>query len=75
MSPELRAELSRRGGKAVQKLGRGYRFTSKSGREAGLKGGATIASKGSEYMRQLGIKGGEIRRARSVPRGTEIDVK
>ncbi len=44
ISPEQRREISRKGGKAVAKSGRGHRWTKAEAREHGRKGG--IASRG-----------------------------
>lgn len=40
MSPELRAAISRKGGKSAHAKGRAHTFTSEEAREAGRKGGA-----------------------------------
>lgn len=60
----LPKEIHRRwaslGGKAAQQEKAGHRFTSEKAREAGKRGGATVA-KDREHMRELGRRGGAAR--------------
>lgn len=54
---EKRREIARKGGIAAHAKGTGHRFTSETAREAGMKGGQTLAAR-KGYMAELGAKGG-----------------
>lgn len=56
MSPEGRAAMAARGGKAAQASGRGHRFDSETGRIAGQKGGRTTGTNRT-HMSEIGKKG------------------
>ena len=61
------------GGKAAQREKSGHRFTSEKAREAGKRGGATVA-KDREYMRELGRRGGIARaKARKAAQATQTE--
>ena len=60
MSKEKRREISRQGGIAAHAYGNGHEFTSEEAREAGRKGGFTVA-KDRAHMAEIGKKGGEAR--------------
>jgi uncharacterized protein len=45
MDPEKIRELASRGGKASHECGKAYKFTSETGRIAGVKGGKVIAER------------------------------
>jgi hypothetical protein len=45
MTPEMRAELSRKGGVAAHQAGSAHEFTPAEAREAGRKGGAASQAK------------------------------
>ena len=61
------------GGKAAQREKSGHRFTSEKAREAGKRGGATVA-KDREYMRELGRRGGIARaNARKAAQATQTE--
>ena len=73
----LPKEIHRRwaslGGKAAQQEKSGHRFTSEKAREAGKRGGATVA-KDREYMRELGRRGGIARaKARKAAQATQTE--
>ena len=73
----LPKEIHRRwaslGGKAAQQEKAGHRFTSEKAREAGKRGGATVA-KDREYMRELGRRGGIARaKARKAAQATQTE--
>ena len=73
----LPTEIHRRwaslGGKAAQREKSGHRFTSEKAREAGKRGGATVA-KDREYMRELGRRGGIARaKARRTAQATQTE--
>lgn len=70
-SPERRAEISGRGGKAAQAKGTGHRYTSEEAAAAGRKGGTSVAADKS-HMAAIGRKGG-IRRA--INAGQKVFVK
>ena len=63
MTPEQRAEISARGGRAVQAKGTGHRFTPQGAAAAGRKGGHVV-SRDRAHMGRIGRSGGEAPRAR-----------
>lgn len=63
MSPEAHREISRKGGVAAHKKGKGHTFTPEEAREAGKLGGQAVFEKlGPEHMARIGKKGGHARR-------------
>lgn len=62
MSPEKRAAIASKGGKAVHAKGTGHELNSETGRVAGRKGGL-VTSANREHMREIGRRGGLKRAA------------
>ncbi len=66
MDREKQQELASKGGKAAHEQGRAHEFTAEEAREAGSKGGKTVA-KNREHMVRIGRLGGQARaRGRSA---------
>lgn len=67
MDPERQREIASRGGKAAQKQGNAYEFSSEEAREAGRKGGLAV-SQDREHMSRIGHIGrrGAIKNAKST---------
>lgn len=60
MDPEKQREIASKGGKAAHLQGRAHEFTSDEAREAGRKGGETVAQD-REHMAEIGRMGGKAR--------------
>lgn len=76
MTPERRREIASLGGKSAQAQGKAHRWDSEEAQAAGRKGGrAMVESRGSEYMREIGTKGGRAKAgsARRVAGGTDAE--
>ena len=56
MSPERRAEIASKGGKAAHAQGKAHEFTTEEARAAGLVGGKIISAD-REHMAEIGLKG------------------
>ncbi len=61
MEPEKQRELAKRGGLAAHEQGRAHTFSSEEAREAGRKGGRTVA-KDRQHMSEIGRAGGRARK-------------
>ncbi len=61
MDKERHRLIASKGGKRVQELGTGHRFTSEEARAAGKKGGLSTG-KNTLHMSEIGRKGGTISR-------------
>src|SRR4051794_21584418 len=57
MDSDRQRELAKRGGKAAHQLGRAHEFSEDEARQAGKKGGASLA-KNRAHMAEIGRKGG-----------------
>lgn len=60
MDPQKQREIASKGGKAAHQQGVAHEFTSEEAREAGRKGGETVARDRS-HMSEIGKKGAEAR--------------
>jgi general stress protein YciG len=60
MDPETRKAIASKGGKASHESGNAHEFTAEEAREAGAKGGSTVA-KDREHMAEIGRRGGQVR--------------
>lgn len=73
MSPEQRAAIASKGGKAAHAKGKAHRYTSEEARAAGEIGGAAVVVKyGPQHMAELGRKGGTQRGISLVRRREEV---
>jgi len=62
MDPDKQRRIASKGGKTAQRMGRAHKYTSKSGSEAGKRGGAALVSAhGTEHMARIGRLGAEAR--------------
>jgi len=62
MDPEKHREIASKGGKSAHEQGKAHKFSSEEAREAGKKGGKTVAQN-REHMAEIGRKGGVQRGA------------
>lgn len=60
MSPEVRREIARLGGKRAHELGVAHEYTPAEAREAGRKGGESV-SQDRTYMAEIGRRGGSAK--------------
>lgn len=60
MTEEQRAAISSMGGKAAHAAGTAHRFDAEEAREAGRKGGESVA-KDNDHMIEIGRRGGRAR--------------
>lgn len=59
ISPDQHKAICSKGGKTAHEKGTAHEFTSEQAKDAGAKGGDTIfATRGRDYMREIGRKGG-----------------
>jgi uncharacterized protein len=73
MSPEKRAEIASKGGKAAHAVGKAHEFTSDEARVAGKKGGHVAASIPGR-MREIGRLGGLARGRNAAARAAGVAV-
>jgi general stress protein YciG len=72
MTPEQRAAICSKGGKAAHAQGKAHTFTSDEAKAAGKKGGATVASDRA-HMAEIGRAGGKARGENLARTGTEVE--
>jgi uncharacterized protein len=65
MDPEAQRAIARKGGRASHAMGAAHEFSPEEAREAGAKGGQTVASRPG-HMAALGRKGGLARAAKQT---------
>jgi general stress protein YciG len=74
MDPEKQKQIASNGGKAAHAQGKAHKYTAEEAREAGKKGGASLA-KNREHMARIGRAGGlkrqENARARAAKAANE----
>ncbi len=66
MDPERQKEIAKKGGVAAHKSGHAHKFSPEEAREAGKKGGKAV-SQNRQHMAEIGRKGGEARKKKSIP--------